>query len=141
MFCDGMGSHIMVLCLPHDNFVRAHLLLPRLMRTFWPIKSVPWYKLCSPMVMVSPKTTKPLFTQLTMFRIGFLSRRIICRISPWPPQLPDLNIIKFCGQHWSEQCVLVIHCQHSYLNLPPFCRKNGTIFPWQTYRNCIYLFG
>ncbi|GBN95496.1 hypothetical protein AVEN_253145-1 [Araneus ventricosus] len=55
---------------------------------------------------------------------------------PWSPQSPDLKIIE---PLW-RKCVITIDHHHRYLNLPPFCRKNDTRFPWKTYRNCIYPF-
>lgn len=71
----------------HDNSARAHYCQGL---SEQPIKSISWYKLCSPMVTVSSKTIKPLFTQITSSRTGFLSMRLIFHIFPGQ-QPPDLN--------------------------------------------------
>ncbi len=113
---------------------------PRIMWTFWPIKFIPWYKLCSQMATVSSKTTMPPFTQLKLSRTGLLSTRMLCHIFPDHHSHQILTLLNLCNLHWREKCVLAIHSNHHYLNLPPFCRKNGTKFIWQAYRNCIYPF-
>ncbi|GBM64356.1 hypothetical protein AVEN_11009-1 [Araneus ventricosus] len=95
------------------------------------IKSIPWYKLCSQMVMVSSKATKPLFTQLTSSRTGFLSTRLNCHISPGHHSHQTSILLNLCGLHCRGKFVIAINRHHRYLSMPPFCRKNGTRFPWQ----------
>lgn len=78
-----------------------------------------------------------------IFRIlqaDFESMRVICRISPRPPQLPYLNIIEPLS-HILERKVRNHYSFPSSLpELAFIFRMNGVRFLWKPYMICIYPF-
>ena len=80
------------------------------------------------MVVVFPKTTVLLFTQIISSRTSFLSTRMICHISPGHHSHQTSLLLNLCGLHGRGKCMVAIHRHHRYLNLSQFCRKNGARF-------------
>lgn len=75
--------------------------------------------------MVYSKMTKPLFRLLASPSTGFRSKRMICQISAGHHSHQNSICLNLCGQNWRENCMVTIHHHNPYVNVQPFCTKNG----------------
>ena len=65
----------------------------------------------------------------------YLEKKNVCLLSDWPPQSPDLNIIKNLSATLKKK--VTERCPRNAVNCGPLQRRNGTLFRILPYSTCV----